>query len=233
VERHNGSARAARWIAICVLAGIGAGAFLLAAGCGSGSGSGGGRSTAARSAPAKPPPDPKVMRIGARVFHEICHSCHTMLGKPHLRITNGEPAGPNLDEVVVGHAYVEERVEHGGIAMAGWRTTLSAPEFSAIVTYVTHMAGRSVGPDEQNDVVLATGEQVFAEHCNLCHSIADRPRTGAPGLPGADFTKVKPSEKYVEWMVTRRYGYMEAFHDKLTRAQIQAVAKFIQATAGS
>lgn len=177
----------------------------------------------------------KEMALGKRVFATHCQSCHTLAGK-HYTGPIIEFEAPNLDEVRMKRAYVEERVEFGGPAMASFASELPRANFRALVTYVTETAGRNVHDDgQQSPDQLATGRQVFAEHCASCHAIEGRGLTGRPVYYGMDFTRVKPSERYVikrmNTGVLPEEPMMPSFKGKLTNAQMQDVAAYVTAVA--
>jgi mono/diheme cytochrome c family protein len=77
---------------------------------------------------------------------------------------------------------------------------------------------------------LAEGKQVFASAgCGGCHTLKDAGATGAVG-PNLDTLK-RPAARVVR-QVTNGGAIMPAFKDKLTAAQIQAVAAYVAAVAG-
>jgi mono/diheme cytochrome c family protein len=211
------------------LALLAAATALLAAGCGS---SGHGSSTAGTRTHASP--SPAVMRAGAKVFAQNCHACHSLLGRRHTKPPPpGESQAPDLDEIKPIPSEVQQRALLGGYHMPGFQTTLTEQQIAVVVAYVSSIAGRDVSLPAAGDSRIATGEQVFAAHCQRCHTIGERPRTGRQTYPGTDFHKVTPSMHAVEERV--RAGLpelMPSFRRRLTSAQIEAVAAYVTATAG-
>jgi cbb3-type cytochrome c oxidase subunit III len=199
----------------------------LVAGCGED----GQQKAAAARAHAQAVRHARALRLGRAVFAEHCHSCHTLLGsKAHPTFI--ESPIPNLDEVQPRRPYVDRRVEYGGFDMPSFRRELSEAEYAAVVTYVTEVAGRDVDPPSTDTARLALGEQVFRAHCERCHAIDGREKTGRPTFRGTDFREVKPSVELV--LRQARKGIpeeMPSFRGTLTEAQLQAVAAYVNATA--
>jgi cytochrome c oxidase subunit I len=76
----------------------------------------------------------------------------------------------------------------------------------------------------------APGKQVFASAgCGGCHTLKD---AGSGGTVGPNLDQAKPSLALVVQRVTHGKGAMPSFQGQLTAAQIQAVAKYVSASAG-
>jgi mono/diheme cytochrome c family protein len=74
------------------------------------------------------------------------------------------------------------------------------------------------------------GRQVFeSAGCTSCHTLKD---AGSKGTVGPNLDQLKPSEAAVQHQVENGGGAMPAFKDKLTAAQIAAVAKYVSSVAG-
>jgi uncharacterized membrane protein len=80
-----------------------------------------------------------------------------------------------------------------------------------------------------SSAVLAEGEEVFAEHCAACHTLADADATGTVG-PNLD--SAAPDEQLVHDRVTNGEGGMPAFRGKLEEDEIDAVAAYVAESAG-
>ncbi|MCW2968188.1 MAG: sulfide dehydrogenase [Solirubrobacteraceae bacterium] len=65
--------------------------------------------------------------------------------------------------------------------------------------------------------------------CASCHTLK---AAGSHGDVGPDLDKLKPSVAAVEQQVTNGGGAMPSFKDKLTRAQIHALAVYVARAAG-
>ena len=175
------------------------------------------------------------MAVGASAFKANCHSCHTLLDRQRTAPTF-EITPPNFNEVKPTKAYVKQRIENGGIDMASFSGQLSPYQVEAVATYVSTLAGRNVGNhagDESGSAQLAMGEELFNQHCHVCHGIAGQARTGHPTWGGTEFDLVKPSEHWI--VLYARAGVSQAmppFKNRLTSAQLRAVARYINSAAG-
>ncbi|HJS93261.1 MAG TPA: cytochrome c [Solirubrobacteraceae bacterium] len=75
-----------------------------------------------------------------------------------------------------------------------------------------------------------TGRAIFqAAGCAQCHTLK---AAGATGAVGPNLDSLKPSAAKVRSQVERGGGVMPSFKDKLTAAQIDAVANFVASSAG-
>jgi len=77
----------------------------------------------------------------------------------------------------------------------------------------------------------ADGEQVFTDNCGVCHALA-AVGSGGPGAVGPDLDELQPSMETLVEQVTNGGGGMPAFGDRLSEAEIQAVAEFVSSVAG-
>jgi mono/diheme cytochrome c family protein len=96
----------------------------------------------------------------------------------------------------------------------------------SIAVYVAEVAGLPVqgGGGDETD-----GEAIFTANCASCHTLS---ATGATGTIGPNLDQSKPGSALVRQRVTNGKGAMPAFKDKLSEAQIRAVAQFVAENAG-
>jgi cbb3-type cytochrome c oxidase subunit III len=201
-----------------------------AAGCG-GSGSGAGAKTSTGPSAAQRAAQARQMAAGAQVFAKKCALCHTLAGKVAHPSYEESPI-PNLDEVKPKASYVRARATSGGFDMPSLQSELTAAQMTAVVAYVASASGRNVAVGSSS-VDTASGEQLFRSHCQSCHAIAGRPATGHPAYPGTSFSEVRPSVRMIVNQVRRGIKEeMPSFRRKLTAAQIEAVAHYVNAVAG-
>ena len=76
----------------------------------------------------------------------------------------------------------------------------------------------------------ASGAAVFSQNCSSCHTLA---AAKAHGTVGPDLDQLKPSIAVVQRQVTDGGGGMPAFGGRLSKAQIDAVAKYVAGAAGT
>jgi mono/diheme cytochrome c family protein len=71
--------------------------------------------------------------------------------------------------------------------------------------------------------------QIAQPSCQICHTLA---AAGAEGKIGPSLDELKPDLEKALLAVRNGVGVMPPFRDKLTPAQIEAVARFVAQTAG-
>jgi mono/diheme cytochrome c family protein len=124
------SSRTALSAAVAVAAGTLAGA------CGGDDGGGSEQPAEPRQAPEEQSGS-AAASSAKRIFGENCGSCHT------LADANASGAvGPNLDELELDAARVEEQVRNGGGGMPAFEGKLSDEQIGAVAEYVAEKAGR-------------------------------------------------------------------------------------------
>jgi cbb3-type cytochrome c oxidase subunit III len=217
-----------------------AAAALLAAGCGTG---GVASANGAR-------PDTNA---GEQLFKQSCGSCHTLQAAG----TAGT-IGPNLDDAFATsrqEGYSDNSIENvvldqirlGSGSIATYTTVRNGkgltpqPQMPAnivkgqdavnVAAYVASVAGTN-GPGGGSSLSTAgtNGEAIFkAAGCAGCHTLA---AAGSTGTVGPNLDQLRPSMSIVVRQVTNGGAVMPAFKGKLTKAQIQAVSKFVSSSAG-
>jgi len=75
----------------------------------------------------------------------------------------------------------------------------------------------------------ASGKDVFTSSCGGCHTLAD---AGTSGATGPNLDDAAPDAATVKAYVRGGGGGMPAFGDKLSNAEIDAVAAYVSSVAG-
>lgn len=75
----------------------------------------------------------------------------------------------------------------------------------------------------------AAGKSVFTANCGSCHTLKD---AGTHGNVGPNLDQLKPAQPIVVRQVTNGGAIMPPFKNKLSQAQIQAVATYVSSVAG-
>jgi cbb3-type cytochrome c oxidase subunit III len=180
---------------------------------------------------------------GKSLFVENCGSCH-VLGDAQTPGT----IGPNLDDAF---AYVRQEgydestirslvrnqiaypVEDPVTGQPGMPANLvEGEDADAVSAYVASVAGKPGAQAAGGDRITATdGKAIFsAAGCGSCHSLSD---AGTSGTIGPSLDQAKPSVQLAIDRVTNGAGAMPSFSDRLTAAQIRAVARYVaQASRG-
>lgn len=194
---------------------------------------------------------------GEKLFTDRCGQCHTLAAAG----TQGT-IGPNLDDafrqarkdgmteetvrqVVRGQIhYPIEKTSTGAPGMPGIDQTL--PECkdeksqgcvedqdeaaTDIAAYVAGVAGVTAAKPGGGKLTATNGKDIFASAgCTSCHTLTD---AGSTGTVGPNLDQAKPPEALVVERVTNGRGAMPPFKGKLTKQQIEAVAKYVSSVAG-
>lgn len=221
------------------VAAVVSGSALLAAGCGTGGPARSGDQT-----------------NGQKLFQQKCGTCHTLAAAG----TNGV-VGPNLDDafasdrkqgfkdstieqVVVDQIRVAACVEGnppfhppdkktGDLVAAGNcmpRNLVKGQDAVDVAAYVASVAGNPNVAPAGRKITATDGKAIFQQAgCTGCHTLKD---AGSNGTVGPNLDQKKPPKSLVIDRVTHGKGVMPSFMDKLTAAQIDAVATYVSTVAG-
>lgn len=84
-------------------------------------------------------------------------------------------------------------------------------------------------PSGQGAHIDDEGKRVFLQgaqpSCSTCHTLAD---AGAAGRVGPDLDEMRPSAEQVLRAVRQGIGAMPAFEETLSKAEIDAVARYVE-----
>ena len=196
---------------------LGLAAALLAAGCGTGGGATHGDT-----------------RNGKKLFQSTCAACHTLADAG----TQGK-VGPNLDD-----AFASDRKQNfkassiqdivlDQIRFAQGQmppSLLKGQDAQDVAAYVASVAGTGATAPMSGKITATDGKSIFGQAgCGSCHTLKD---AGSSGTVGPNLDQLKRPEGRIVKQVTNGGAVMPAFKDRLTQAQIQAVAKYVSSIAG-
>ena len=181
-----------------------------------------------------------------------CASCHTLADAK----TSGT-IGPNLDDAFSSdksQSFSEQTIKdvvRGQIAYAEapMPTNLyKGQDANDIATYIAKCAGNpacgvsatreaapagttttTTPPTTTSGGGTAAGKSIFTANCGTCHTLKD---AGTNGKVGPNLDQLKPAKERVARQVTNGGAIMPPFKDKLSAAQIQAVAAYVSSVAG-
>lgn len=173
---------------------------------------------------------------GAAVFKTWCAQCHGSgaagaKGYPNL-LDNDWLWGGDIEEIhtTISHGIRNETDDDARYSeMPAFGEILEPAEIDQVSNYVMSLSGTP-----QDAAQVADGEVVFMDNCAACHmedGTGDRAQ-GAPNLAdaiwlyGGDFDTVK------ETVTNARYGVMPAWSDRLSEAQVRAVATYVHQLGG-
>jgi cytochrome c6 len=195
---------------------------------------------------------------GKELFADACGSCHVLgdagtqgrIG-PNLDDAFEHVRREGFDESSI-RSLVRNQIEYpvedpvtGEAGMPGPEKTLPECEAEgeppncvenqdeaadAISAYVASVAGTPASTQAGGRIEATEGNEIFsAAGCGSCHVLAD---ADASGTIGPDLDQSKPSVELAVDRVTNGSGQMPAFEDRLTEAQIRAVAEYVNEAAG-
>lgn len=169
-----------------------------------------------------------------------CGSCHTLAAAG----TTGT-LGPNLDDAFRAdreqgfkestvEQVVREQIRLPALGSAMPPNLVTGTDADDVAYFVAHCAGNPDNPDCQppsgGKITATDGKTIFEQAgCVSCHTLA---AANATGTVGPNLDQAKPSKQLVIERVTNGKGAMPSFKDKLSQAQIEAVATFVSENAG-
>jgi cbb3-type cytochrome c oxidase subunit III len=182
---------------------------------------------------------------GKKLFAEKCAGCHALAAAG-----SSSTLGPNLDDAFAqarADGYKESailNIVHDQIRFAeSYPTAANDPRYlkvnmpanlvtgkdaEDVAAYVAANAGVQ-GFAESQVITGTNGKLIFQKKCASCHTLKD---AGATGTIGPNLDQLMPAVAIVMKQVTNGGQVMPAFKDVLTKAQIDAVAKYVATHAG-
>jgi len=193
--------------------------------------------------------DPELLtyatNAGAAVYRSWCAQCHGSgaagssqegwaAGYPNL-LDDDWLWGGSIEEI---HATINHGIRNETDDMARWSEMpafgrdeiLPEEEVVQVVNYVMSMSG-----DTPRDAAAAeAGEEVFAINCTGCHGEDGKgERTlGAPNLTDAIWLYGGDYEAIYDTVYNSRFGVMPAWSDRLSDAEVRAVATYVHGLGG-
>jgi cbb3-type cytochrome c oxidase subunit III len=174
-----------------------------------------------------------------------CAGCHTLAAAGST-----STIGPNLDDAFAearSEGYKESailNIVHDQIRFPGqYPTAQSNPAFlqanmpanlvtgqdaEDVAAFVAGNAGVQ-GFTESQAISGTNGKSIFEKKCASCHTLKD---AGATGTVGPNLDQLMPPFPIVQKQVTNGGQVMPAFKNVLTKAQIDAVARYVATHAG-
>ncbi|MEQ8516341.1 MAG: cytochrome-c oxidase, cbb3-type subunit III, partial [Chromatocurvus sp.] len=166
--------------------------------------------------------DPKVMRMGQRLYSNNCSQCHGLdargaYGFPNLAdedwLWGGTPAA-------IKHTLVNGRQA----AMPAWKDILGDTGIAETTEYVLSLNGRSADADKAE-----RGKTRFQTYCVACHGSNGKGNVamGAPNLTNGIWLYGGTEEQIAHTLRVGRNGKMPAYGDVLTEDKIHIIAAYI------
>lgn len=179
-----------------------------------------------------------AVSAGASVFQTWCAQCHGSgaagaKGYPNL-LDDDWLWGGSIEDIhyTVSHGIRNEEdfdARYSQMPAFGADELLEDEQIDAVVNFVMSLSGTP-----QDPALVEEGSVVFEENCAACHgeqALGDREQ-GAPNLAdaiwlyGGDYAAIR------ETVENARFGVMPAWANRLSEAQIRAVASYVHQLGG-
>lgn len=167
--------------------------------------------------------DPRVVKMGRRLFATNCSVCHGARGK-------GSYGFPNLtdEEWLWGGSAeaIETTILNGrNAAMAAWQQVLGDAGVTEVASYVMSLSGRDVDEDEARK-----GAVHFQTYCAVCHGPDGKgnPMFGAPDLTNEIWLYGNSRLRIEHTIKNGRNGMMPSFKDKLGEDKVHILAAYVK-----
>jgi cbb3-type cytochrome c oxidase subunit III len=169
---------------------------------------------------------------GQKLFTQNCAGCHTLAAAG-----SQGTSGPNLDDAFAASReqgfkqstfqnVVLDQIRDAAAPMP--KGLVSGQDAQDVAAYVAAVAGQ--GGEAKPPTALGNdGKTIFQSQCASCHTLK---AANASGTVGPNLDELKPAQATVKRQVENGGAVMPAFKDKLTAAQIDAVATFVAGNAG-
>ena len=179
-----------------------------------------------------------TMNAGGAVFRTWCAQCHGSgaagnVGYPNL-LDNDWLWGGTIDDIhtTISHGIrntTDADARYSEMPKFGADELLEPAQIDQVVQYVLQISG------QDHDAALATeGATVFADNCVACHGEdgkGDRMQ-GAPNLTDAIWLYGGTQAAITETVTNARFGVMPSWQDRLSEADIRAVAAWVHSRGG-
>ena len=166
--------------------------------------------------------DPKVMKMGMRIYGNNCSQCHGLDAR-------GAYGFPNLVDADWLWGDSPEAIKHGIVygrqaAMPAWKDILGDEGIAEATEYVLSLNNHSANPEK-----AARGEKHYQTYCIACHGPEGKgnPAMGAPNLTNGIWLYGGSEEQIQLTLRNGRNGKMPAFGQTLSEDKIHIVTAYI------
>ncbi|WP_300017890.1 cytochrome-c oxidase, cbb3-type subunit III [uncultured Roseobacter sp.] len=173
---------------------------------------------------------------GAAVFRTWCAQCHGsgaagFVGYPNL-LDDDWLWGGDIEAIhtTIAHGIRNEEDPDARYSeMPAYGEIFEPEEITQVVNYVMSLSGDAFDP-----ALAEPGAELFADNCAACHGDNGLGNVdlGAPNLADAIWLYGGDEETLTETVTYSRYGVMPPWTQRLTEAQIRAVALYVHQLGG-
>ncbi|MEX0349395.1 MAG: cytochrome-c oxidase, cbb3-type subunit III [Paracoccaceae bacterium] len=175
---------------------------------------------------------------GAAVFRTWCAQCHGSgaagaVGYPNL-LDDAWLWGGDIENIhlTIAHGIRNEEdpdARYSEMPAFGRDELLTPEEIDKAVNYVMSLSGT---PQDASQV--EAGSVIFADNCASCHmeDATGDPEQGAPNLADALWLYGGDYDTLTETVTNSRFGVMPSWNNRLTEAQVRAVAAYVHQLGG-
>ena len=174
---------------------------------------------------------------GAAVYRTWCTQCHGSgaagaVGYPNL-LDDDWLWGGDIEAIhaTISHGIRNEEDDDARYSeMPAFGDILETEEITSVVNYVMSISGGAPVDPAQ----VAAGTEVFMDNCSACHgeeALGDVDQ-GAPNLADAIWLYGGDYDTLIETVTYSRYGVMPPWTQRLTEAQVRAVAIYVHQLGG-
>jgi cytochrome c oxidase cbb3-type subunit 3 len=188
--------------------------------------------------------DPELVdyaeNAGAAVFRTWCAQCHgagaagvQAAGYPNL-LDDAWLWGGTIEDI---HTTIAHGIRNEEDPDARWSQMpafgrdgiLGEQEIDQVVQYVRKLSGQS-----HEEALAAAGEEIYLQQCAACHMEdgSGDPWQGAPNLSDAIWLYGGDVETLTETITYSRFGVMPPWQERLSEAEIRAVAAYVHGLGG-
>jgi len=174
---------------------------------------------------------------GAAVYRTWCTQCHGSgaagaVGYPNL-LDDDWLWGGDIEAIhaTISHGIRNEEDDDARYSeMPAFGDILETEEITSVVNYVMSISGGAPVDPAQ----VAAGTEVFMDNCSACHgeeALGDVDQ-GAPNLADAIWLYGGDYDTLIETVTYSRYGVMPPWTQRLSEAEIRAVAVYVHQLGG-
>lgn len=183
-----------------------------------------------------------TQNAGAAVFRTWCAQCHgagaggnSQLGYPNL-LDSAWLWGGTMEDIhfTVTHGIrnetdPDEEARYSEMPAFGRDEILEPAQIDQVVQYV-----RKISNQDHDEAMATEGETVFMDNCSACHAedgTGDQMQ-GAPNLTDAVWLYGGDVDTLTYTVTNARYGVMPNWNERLSEADIRAVAAYVHSLGG-